>query len=195
MLVSGGSVLSRRKSSRRSRFWDDVLRWDCTLFQYIGELCRYLVNAPPHPQRARPPLAPCLRQRAARAISGGRSRSAFAIPHIIEFYAATEGDVSLYNVQGKPGAIGQRAGVPRASFSDRDRAAAMPMRGELCATKTGSASAAAPDEPGEALGQIGDAEARRAARFEGYTSAAAARRKDRSATCSPRATHGSAPAT
>jgi fatty-acyl-CoA synthase len=39
----------REKFSARE-FWDDVVRWDCTLFQYIGELCRYLVNSPPHPQ-------------------------------------------------------------------------------------------------------------------------------------------------
>ena len=31
----------------------------------------------------------------------------FAIPKILEFYAATEGNVSLYNVEGKVGAIGR----------------------------------------------------------------------------------------
>ena len=31
----------------------------------------------------------------------------FAIPQILEFYAATEGNVSLYNVEGKVGAIGR----------------------------------------------------------------------------------------
>src|SRR5262249_10481792 len=43
-LVSGGSVAVRNKFSARE-FWDDVARFDCTLVQYIGELCRYLVNA------------------------------------------------------------------------------------------------------------------------------------------------------
>src|SRR5205823_2404642 len=47
-LVRGGSVVLRRKFSARG-FWDDVARTECTLFQYIGELCRFLVNMPPSP--------------------------------------------------------------------------------------------------------------------------------------------------
>jgi fatty-acyl-CoA synthase len=48
-LLGGGSVVIAEKFSAR-QFWDDIARWDCTLFQYIGELCRYLVLAPPHPR-------------------------------------------------------------------------------------------------------------------------------------------------
>src|SRR5258708_19412383 len=49
LLVRGGSVVIRDKFSVRE-FWDDVVRWDCTCFQYIGELCRYLINSPPDPK-------------------------------------------------------------------------------------------------------------------------------------------------
>ena len=52
LLVRGGSVLIRDKFSAQ-HFWDDVVDGGCTLFQYIGELCRYLVNAPDHPRSAR----------------------------------------------------------------------------------------------------------------------------------------------
>ena len=41
VLVRGGSVVIRDKFSSH-QFWDDVVEWDCTLVQYIGELCRYL---------------------------------------------------------------------------------------------------------------------------------------------------------
>ncbi len=39
MLAAGGSVFIRESFSA-SQFWSEVVRWDCTLFQYIGELCR-----------------------------------------------------------------------------------------------------------------------------------------------------------
>ncbi len=52
MLVAGGSVVIREKFSA-SQFWSDVVRWDCTIFQYIGELCRYLLHAAPSADETR----------------------------------------------------------------------------------------------------------------------------------------------
>src|SRR5215207_3681258 len=39
LLANGGATVIREKFSARE-FWDDIVRWDCTMFQYIGELCR-----------------------------------------------------------------------------------------------------------------------------------------------------------
>ena len=39
-----------REEFSASRFWDDVVESKCTIFDYIGELCRYLVNTPPNPR-------------------------------------------------------------------------------------------------------------------------------------------------
>jgi fatty-acyl-CoA synthase len=105
VLVHGGSVLIREKFSAR-QFWDDVTRFDCTLFQYIGELCRYLLQAPPHPRE---------REHRLRLACGNGLRldvwsafkDRFRIPQILEFYASTEGNFSLYNAEGEPGAIGR----------------------------------------------------------------------------------------
>src|SRR5215469_3297669 len=44
-LVGGGAVVLRERFSA-STFWADVVAERCTLFQYIGELCRYLLNSP-----------------------------------------------------------------------------------------------------------------------------------------------------
>ena len=105
LLVRGGSVVIREKFSA-SHFWDDMVDWDCTLFQYIGELCRYLVNAPEHPRERQHRLR--LRcGNGLRADTWEKFQSRFDIPKILEFYAATEGNVSLYNVEGKLGAIGR----------------------------------------------------------------------------------------
>src|SRR5205085_10085530 len=41
-LVAGGSVVIRPRFSA-SEFWNDIAEYDCSLFQYIGELCRYLL--------------------------------------------------------------------------------------------------------------------------------------------------------
>src|SRR4029077_2494696 len=43
VLATGASVVVRESFSA-SQFWSDIVHWDCTLFQYIGELCRYLLR-------------------------------------------------------------------------------------------------------------------------------------------------------
>lgn len=37
-----------------SQFWEDCQKHRVTVFQYIGELCRYLVNQPPVSRLHRP---------------------------------------------------------------------------------------------------------------------------------------------
>ncbi|MFZ0720415.1 MAG: AMP-binding protein, partial [Xanthobacteraceae bacterium] len=105
LLVRGGSVVIREKFSA-GEFWDDISKWDCTLFQYIGELCRYLVNAPPHLRERAHRLRLCCGN-GLRADIWQDFKARFDIPRILEFYAATEGNVSLYNVEGEVGAIGR----------------------------------------------------------------------------------------
>ncbi len=105
VLIGGGTVFIREKFSARE-FWDDVVRHRCTLFMYIGELCRYLVNCPPHPQERAHRLRLCCGN-GLRPDIWTEFQSRFAIPSILEFYAATEGNVTLFNLEGKPGAVGR----------------------------------------------------------------------------------------
>ena len=105
MLTAGASVVLADKFSAAS-FWRDIERWDCTLFQYIGELCRYLLKAPASEFDSKHRL----RLACGNGLRGDiweAFQARFAIPQILEFYAATEGNFSLYNVEGKPGAIGR----------------------------------------------------------------------------------------
>jgi fatty-acyl-CoA synthase len=170
-LVGGASVVIAEKFSA-SRFWDDIARWDCTLFQYIGELCRYLLAAPPHPQERAHSLRVCC----GNGLSGDVwqvFQARFKIPRILEFYAATEGNFSLYNVEGKPGAIGRLPSFLSHRFPAAivrfDVETGAPMRGD-----DGHRIRCDRGEIGEAIGRIGKTGA---ARFEGYTDDAASQTK------------------
>jgi len=44
-LLNGGSVVLKRRFSA-THFWEEIVAEGCTMFVYIGELCRYLVNQP-----------------------------------------------------------------------------------------------------------------------------------------------------
>ena len=52
-LHNGGSVFLRRKFSA-THFWGEAIDENCTMFVYIGELCRYLVNKPLRRERDPP---------------------------------------------------------------------------------------------------------------------------------------------
>ncbi len=174
MLVRGGAVVIRDKFSVRE-FWDDVVNWDCTLFQYIGELCRYLANAPEQPREKQHRLRLCCGN-GLRADIWQKFQDRFAIPKILEFYAATEGNVSLYNVEGKVGAIGRVPSFLAHRFPlalvKSDAATLEPIRDE-----GGLCMRCATGEAGEAIGRIHDGGAHAAAAFEGYTDAAASQKK------------------
>ena len=167
VLVSGGSVVLQEKFSAR-RFWDDVVRWDCTLFQYIGELCRYLLKAPENANERAHHLRLAFGN-GLRADVWNAFQERFNIPHIVEFYAATEGTFSLINVEGEPGAIGRVPPFLKHRFPSAlvkfDVARGEPMR-----DSDGFCVPCAPDEIGEAIGKIASG-AGAGARFEGYTSA------------------------
>jgi fatty-acyl-CoA synthase len=170
-LVGGASVVVAEKFSA-SRFWDDIVRWECTIFQYIGELCRYLVAAPSHSLEREHGLRICC----GNGLGGDvweAFQERFAIPRILEFYAATEGNFSLYNVEGKPGAIGRLPTFLKHRFP----AAIIRYDAELGAPVRGDDGFCIPcvaGEPGEAIGRVGEAGA---ARFEGYTDAKASEGK------------------
>jgi fatty-acyl-CoA synthase len=169
VLLNGGAVVIREKFSARE-FWDDVVRWECTLFQYIGELCRYLVNSPPHPlERAHRLRLACgngLRPEVWRDF-----KTRFQIPQIIEFYGATEGNVSLFNFEGKEGAVGRIPWFLSHRFPTKvvrfDVELQQPVR-----NAEGFCIECDNDEPGEVIGKILKDPSKPGARFEGYATQA-----------------------
>lgn len=174
MLVKGGSVLIRARFSA-TRFWDDVVDGGCTVFQYIGELCRYLAAAPAHPRER----AHKLRLACGNGLQGAvweKFAARFAVPRILEFYAATEGSVSLYNCEGKAGAIGR---VP-AFLAQRFPVALIRCdqeTGEPLRDAAGRCVPCGADEAGEALGKVVADTQAPARQFDGYTDDKASARK------------------
>ena len=174
VLVGGGSVVIRERFSAR-QFWSDVVRWDCTLFQYIGELCRYLLHTEPHPHETEHRIRMCCGNGLRPDVWNG-FKERFRIPQILEFYAATEGNVSLVNVEGKPGAIGR---IPPflahrfpAALVKYDAEADAPVR-----DARGFCVRCAPNEVGEAIGQLLKDRSNVGSRFEGYTNEEASEQK------------------
>jgi fatty-acyl-CoA synthase len=165
-LVVGGSVVIREKFSA-SKFWSDITSSDCTMFQYIGEFCRYLLHATPSSIE--------LDHRIRLACGNGlasdvwdRFKDRFGIPRIFEFYAATEGGVSLFNAEGKPGAIGRIPAYLTHRFAlalvRHDVETGEPVRNEA-----GFCIRSAANEPGEAIGRVMNDAANLGGQYEGYT--------------------------
>ena len=173
-LVGGGAVEIRTRFSA-SDFWRDVSETRCTLFQYIGELCRYLVNAAPRPEEIQHGLRIACGN-GLRPEVWGPFQSRFRIPRILEYYASTEGNFSLYNCEGHPGAIGRIPGY----LAVRLPVALLRFdmeRGEPLRDAAGWCEACETNEIGEAVGLIPSGEQQRGGRFEGYADAVASERK------------------
>ena len=80
-------------------------RYKVTVAQYIGEMCRYLINSPASPQDT---------QHHVRLMFGNGLRAdiwrdfvqRFNIPNISEFYGSTEGNSNIINYDNTVGAVG-----------------------------------------------------------------------------------------
>ncbi|XP_029033779.1 long-chain fatty acid transport protein 4 [Osmia bicornis bicornis] len=103
-LLKGITVVLRRRFSA-SKFWPDCVHYECTVAQYIGEICRYLLTVPP---------GPCDTTHKVRLMFGNGLRpqiwkpfiERFGVKQVGEFYGATEGNSNLVNIDNKIGAVG-----------------------------------------------------------------------------------------
>jgi citronellyl-CoA synthetase len=100
----GASTVVRRRLSV-SAFWDDIRKYECTSFVYIGEFIRYLMS---HPETLKDKENPV------RTIVGNGLRpdiwhafkNRFDIERIGEFYGASEGNGGFANVFNKDCTVG-----------------------------------------------------------------------------------------
>ncbi|MAI41957.1 MAG: long-chain-acyl-CoA synthetase [Gammaproteobacteria bacterium] len=101
--AGAGTVIRRRLSI--TSFWDEIRKYQCTSFIYIGEFIRYLVSQTPQKNDGDNPV---------RSIVGNGLRpdiwiefkERFNIERIGEFYAASEGNGGFANVFNKDCTVG-----------------------------------------------------------------------------------------
>uniref|UniRef100_A0A673WXE2 Arachidonate--CoA ligase n=1 Tax=Salmo trutta TaxID=8032 RepID=A0A673WXE2_SALTR len=171
-LIHGMTVVIKKKFSA-SRFWDDCAKYNCTIVQYIGEICRYLLNQPvkdiERQHRVRMALGNGLRQSIWEEFT-----SRFNVPQIAEFYGATECNCSLGNFGNMTGACG---------FNSQILPFIYPIRlvkvdeetMELIRGPDGVCIPCKPGEPGQLVGRIIQNDPLR--RFDGYVNEGATTKK------------------
>jgi fatty-acyl-CoA synthase len=176
MLIAAGTTVVIKRRFSASSLLPDVRKYNCTVMQYIGELCRYILASPKLPDDAKNPLR--------LAIGNGlrpeiwlEFQQRFGITEIGEFYGSTEGTAFSLNHCTTPEAAGAcgRAGwlvrrVQGWKFLKYDV-----EKDELVRDANGFCIEAAVNEPGEMVAKI--VEDKPETQFAGYTDKKATSKK------------------
>ncbi|XP_026797866.3 long-chain fatty acid transport protein 6 [Pangasianodon hypophthalmus] len=101
-----GATCILKKKFSASQFWNDCIKYEVTVFQYIGELCRYLINQPKTPEE----MAHKVRIAAGsglRADVWKEFSRRFGKIRICEAYGLTEASIGFVNYTTEIGPIGR----------------------------------------------------------------------------------------
>ncbi len=94
--LGAGATLAIGRKFSASGFWKEVRGFDATAFVYIGELCRYLLEQPAESGDRDHQVRVCLGN-GLRPELWDRFKERFGIPHINEFYGASECNLVFTN--------------------------------------------------------------------------------------------------
>src|SRR5690606_6389079 len=96
-VIAGGATLALRRKYSTSAFWKDVQKFDVSAIGYVGELCRYLMDAPvselEHSHRVKKMIGNGMRPNI-----WDKFKQRFGVEEILELYASSEGNVGFSNV-------------------------------------------------------------------------------------------------
>ncbi|CAG4952138.1 unnamed protein product [Parnassius apollo] len=171
-LILGCTVVLRKKFSA-SNYWSDAAKYGCTVSQYIGEICRYLLTVPKGPHD---------RAHNVKVIVGNGLRpqiwqefvDRFGVERVLEFYGATEGNSNLVNLDSKMGAIGFLSRLV-SSIYPLTLVKCDEITGEILRDENGRCITCGPHEPGLLLGKIDPKKA--ILTFSGYADKTASEKK------------------
>ena len=167
--VQAGSTLVISRKFSHQTFWPEVRASKANIIQYVGEMCRYLLNAPPSPldQEHNVYMATGLGM---RPDVWEAFRERFGIPVINEIYAASDsiGTVSNMNKgEFSRNAIGVRGPIWHYGNGQNEvRVKIDAVTGNIVKDTKGFALKCGVDEPGEALYRMDPATAQTV--FPGY---------------------------
>lgn len=173
-LRAGASIVIRRKFSVRE-FWNDIRRHRISIFQYIGEICRYLLNQPIVDGEREHGLR-CLLGAGLTPDSWQRWMERFGPIQIFEGWSATEANTSIINLDNRPGSCGRvpfwnKTNMRLVRYDVESESHPRDEQGFYLLCEVG--------EIGEGMGFIIDHPNIGGGRFEGYTSAQATESKIR----------------
>ncbi|MBL4606764.1 MAG: long-chain-acyl-CoA synthetase [Pseudomonadales bacterium] len=140
---AGASIVIKRKFSA-SEFWDDINLYQATVFGYVGELCRYLLNQPSKPTDGQHTLKKMFGN-GFRPGLWEEFKTRFKVTHIIEGYGSSEGNVGFMNMFN----LDNTVGVGKATLVKYDK-----DKEELVRDAKGYLILAEKGEPGLLLGEI-----------------------------------------
>lgn len=103
--VSGASGFAIRRKFSASQFWNDARKYRATTIGYVGELCRYLVDQPPGSEDSRHDVKKMIGN-GLRPGAWSEFKTRFAVNHICELYAASDGNIGFTNILNFDNTIG-----------------------------------------------------------------------------------------
>ena len=171
-LACRAPIVVRRQFSA-SNFWPDIRKYQVTIVQYVGEICRYLLNSPPMDDDKHHPLKR-MTGAGMTAEVWNKFQQRFGDVEIYEGWGATEANCNMMNLDGVAGSCGR---IPFKELSN-GRLVKYDIEND-CHVKTddGFLLECESGEVGELLGMVLNIPGVGAGRFEGYVSAEATERK------------------
>ncbi|KZN19000.1 MULTISPECIES: long-chain-acyl-CoA synthetase [Pseudomonas] len=103
--ISGASGFAIRRKFSASQFWSDVRKYQATTLGYVGELCRYLVDQPRSVDDSRHNVTKMIGN-GLRPGAWSEFKTRFAVDHICELYAASDGNIGFTNILNFDNTIG-----------------------------------------------------------------------------------------
>ena len=96
-VIAGSATLAVRRKYSTSAFWKDVQKFNASAIGYVGELCRYLIDAPTTEQDRAHRVTKMIGN-GMRPNIWGKFKERFGVQEVLELYASSEGNVGFSNI-------------------------------------------------------------------------------------------------